>query len=105
MRQRTFDQGTANRWCQTTVVSTVSDFFLGPVTRSRTKLSGDVPAGASHHPHVNAGHRHMSNTDTLVSVIVGVCQQDPERWRQFDAIYRPMLGLPAEARPEGVRGQ
>ena len=33
----------------------------------------------------------MSSTDTLVSVIVGVCEQDPERWRQFDAIYRPML--------------
>jgi RNA polymerase sigma-70 factor, ECF subfamily len=33
----------------------------------------------------------MSNADTLVSVIVGVCQQDSGRWRQFDAIYRPML--------------
>ena len=33
----------------------------------------------------------MSNSETLVSLIVGVCQQDPERWRQFDAIYRPML--------------
>jgi RNA polymerase sigma-70 factor (ECF subfamily) len=29
--------------------------------------------------------------DTLGSLIVGVCQQDPERWREFDAIYRPML--------------
>ena len=33
----------------------------------------------------------MSNSDTRGSVIVGVCQQDPERWREFDAIYRPML--------------
>ena len=33
----------------------------------------------------------MSSADTLVSVIVGVRQQDPERWRQFDAIYRPIL--------------
>jgi RNA polymerase sigma-70 factor (ECF subfamily) len=33
----------------------------------------------------------MSSTDTRVSVIVGVCRQDPERWREFDAIYRPML--------------
>jgi len=33
----------------------------------------------------------MSSADTRVSVIVGVCQQDPERWREFDAIYRPML--------------
>ncbi len=49
------------------------------------------PAGAGFRTHVNPGHRHMSNSDTLVSVIVGVCQQDPERWRQFDAIYRPML--------------
>jgi RNA polymerase sigma-70 factor (ECF subfamily) len=33
----------------------------------------------------------MSSADTRVSVIVGVCQQDPERWREFDAIYRPIL--------------
>ena len=33
----------------------------------------------------------MASADTRVSVIVGVCQQDPERWREFDAIYRPIL--------------
>jgi RNA polymerase sigma-70 factor, ECF subfamily len=33
----------------------------------------------------------MSSTETRVSVIFGVCQQDPERWREFDAIYRPIL--------------
>jgi RNA polymerase sigma-70 factor, ECF subfamily len=33
----------------------------------------------------------MSSTDTRVSVIVGVRRQDPERWREFDAIYRPIL--------------
>jgi len=33
----------------------------------------------------------MSSTDTRVSVIVGVCRQDPERWREFDSIYRPIL--------------
>jgi RNA polymerase sigma-70 factor (ECF subfamily) len=33
----------------------------------------------------------MSESNTLVSVILGVREQDPERWRQFDAIYRPML--------------
>jgi RNA polymerase sigma factor (sigma-70 family) len=33
----------------------------------------------------------MSSGDTRVSVLVGVCRQDPERWREFDAIYRPML--------------
>ena len=44
----------------------------------------------------------MSSADTRGSVILGVCEQDPERWREFDAIYRPMLlaflakqGLPA----------
>ena len=33
----------------------------------------------------------MSNADTRVSVIAGVCRQDPERWREFDSIYRPIL--------------
>jgi RNA polymerase sigma-70 factor, ECF subfamily len=33
----------------------------------------------------------MSNSETRGSVIFGVCQRDPERWREFDAIYRPML--------------
>ncbi len=33
----------------------------------------------------------MTSADTRVSLIVGVCQQDPDRWREFDAIYRPML--------------
>jgi RNA polymerase sigma factor (sigma-70 family) len=33
----------------------------------------------------------MSDTDTRGSIILGVCQRDPERWREFDAIYRPML--------------
>ncbi len=33
----------------------------------------------------------MSNTETRGSVILGVCRQDPERWREFDSIYRPIL--------------
>jgi RNA polymerase sigma-70 factor, ECF subfamily len=33
----------------------------------------------------------MSDMETRGSVILGICHQDPERWRQFDAIYRPML--------------
>jgi RNA polymerase sigma factor (sigma-70 family) len=33
----------------------------------------------------------MSNSDTRGSVIFGVCRQDPDRWREFDSIYRPML--------------
>jgi RNA polymerase sigma factor (sigma-70 family) len=48
-------------------------------------------AGAADHSRVNAGRQHMSSAGTRVSVIVGVCQQDPERWRDFDSIYRPIL--------------
>jgi RNA polymerase sigma-70 factor (ECF subfamily) len=33
----------------------------------------------------------MSSTDTRVSVIVGLCRKDPERWREFNAIYQPIL--------------
>jgi RNA polymerase sigma-70 factor (ECF subfamily) len=33
----------------------------------------------------------MSSDDTRVSVIIGASQQDPECWREFDSIYRPML--------------
>jgi RNA polymerase sigma factor (sigma-70 family) len=40
---------------------------------------------------VNDGRRIMSTSDTRGSVILGVCQHDPERWREFDSIYRPML--------------
>ena len=42
-------------------------------------------------PRVDDRKKLMSNTDTRGSIIVGVCQRDPERWREFDAIYRPML--------------
>jgi RNA polymerase sigma-70 factor (ECF subfamily) len=33
----------------------------------------------------------MSSKDTRVSVIVGVVEKDPACWREFDAIYRPIL--------------
>jgi RNA polymerase sigma-70 factor, ECF subfamily len=33
----------------------------------------------------------MSIEDTRFTVIAGVCAKDPERWREFDSIYRPML--------------
>ena len=33
----------------------------------------------------------MSDQETQLPVIDGVRSQDPERWRQFDAIYRPIL--------------
>jgi RNA polymerase sigma-70 factor, ECF subfamily len=49
------------------------------------------PATARHCSRVKGGHSLMSSTDTRGSVILGVCQHDPERWREFDAIYRPML--------------
>jgi RNA polymerase sigma-70 factor (ECF subfamily) len=54
-------------------------------------LANEEDAGYGHHPHVNAGRKHMSSTETRVSVIVGVCQQDPKRWSEFNSIYRPML--------------
>ena len=44
----------------------------------------------------------MSNAETRVSVILGVRQRDPERWREFDAIYRPMLL--AYLRKRGLNG-
>jgi RNA polymerase sigma-70 factor, ECF subfamily len=48
-------------------------------------------ARARHHSRVKDGHSRMSNLDTRGSVILGVCQHDPERWSEFDSIYRPML--------------
>jgi RNA polymerase sigma-70 factor (ECF subfamily) len=33
----------------------------------------------------------MSDSNTRDSIIVGVRERDPERWRQFDVIYRPIL--------------
>jgi len=41
--------------------------------------------------HVNNGRKPMSRSATRVSVIVGVCRNDPDRWREFDAIYRPIV--------------
>ena len=64
--------------------------FSGPRNPLVVKLI-TASAAAIHHPHVKVGRKTMSSSETLVSLIIGVCQQDPERWRQFDAIYRPML--------------
>ena len=63
----------------------------GRVRLSRLKLFEVGVGGDAHHSHVNAGHQTMSNSDTRASVIIGVCRQDPKAWREFDAIYRPML--------------
>ena len=55
-------------------------------------ILGKVEAArARHHSRVNGGRNAMSDSETRGSVIYGVCQHDPERWREFDAIYRPML--------------
>jgi RNA polymerase sigma-70 factor (ECF subfamily) len=56
-------------------------------------LLKDLPArdGPRSHVNVNAGRQTMSDTGTRVSIIVGVCQHDPQRWREFDSIYRPIL--------------
>ncbi len=51
----------------------------------------DEAARARRQPRVSDGKKLMSDMDTRGSVIFGVCQQDPERWVEFDAIYRPML--------------
>ena len=56
-----------------------------------TILLKEEPSRDGPHAHVNAGRQLMSNTDTRVSIIVGVRQHDPERWGEFDSIYRPML--------------
>jgi RNA polymerase sigma factor (sigma-70 family) len=99
MRQRTLDQvlriaGANNRVHRQRLLSRPRDLVTA-------KLSSDAPVRASYYQHVNAGHKLMSSSETLVSLIVGVCQQDPERWRQFDGIYRPMLL--AHLRKQGLK--
>jgi RNA polymerase sigma-70 factor, ECF subfamily len=54
-------------------------------------LANEEDARNGHQSHVNAGRKHTASTETRVSVIVGVCRQDPERWSEFNSIYRPML--------------
>ena len=56
----------------------------------RHMLCDEATADDGRHLHVNSGSRHISNTETRVSVILGVCRQDPYRG-EFDAIYRPIL--------------
>lgn len=43
----------------------------------------------------------MSDMETRASVIFGVCRNDPQRWREFDATYRPILR--AYLRKRGVQ--
>ena len=63
--------------------------FSGLRNSLAVKLSA-APVRTRHHP-VNAGHQPMSSSETRVSLIVGVCEQDPERWGQFVGIYGPMM--------------
>ena len=77
MRQQTLDQvlriaGANNRVHRQRLLSR-------PRVLVTAKLSSDAPVRASYYQHVNAGHKLMSSSETLVSLIVGVCQQDPER--------------------------
>ena len=65
--------------------------FAGVKSPPLLILWKDEAARAGHQPRVSDGKNLMSNMDTRGSVILGVCRQDPERWAQFDAIYRSML--------------
>jgi RNA polymerase sigma factor (sigma-70 family) len=48
-------------------------------------------ARSGHQPHVKTEQKFVPSMDTRRSIILGVCRQDPERWREFDSIYQPML--------------
>ncbi len=61
-----------------------------PVTSSNI-LHKRGRVGDDRRTHVKSGNNAMLTYQTRVSVILGVRQRDPERWREFDAIYRPML--------------
>ena len=62
-----------------------------PRMRDGSNVARRSAKGFSNKPRMRDGKTLMSDTDTRVSIIVGVCQRDPDRWREFDAIYRPML--------------
>jgi RNA polymerase sigma factor (sigma-70 family) len=54
-------------------------------------LAQEEASAARRQPRREGGMKLMSNNDTRVSVLIGACQGDPDRWHEFDAIYRPML--------------
>ena len=62
-----------------------------PDGRDLIILPEDHPSPNGHHWQGSVGRKPMSNTNTQLSVIDGVCRQDAQRWREFDAIYRPIL--------------
>ena len=65
--------------------------FTGMPGEALRILKNEHSAGLLDQPRVSDRKKLMSNSDTRVSVIFGVCQGDADRWREFDAIYRPML--------------
>jgi RNA polymerase sigma factor (sigma-70 family) len=85
-RERTSLRGAGRRYGPRPIRS-----VTGCGRRARSILCEEAAADDGRHLHVNSGSQHMSNAETRVSVILGVCRQDPERWREFDAIYRPIL--------------
>jgi RNA polymerase sigma-70 factor, ECF subfamily len=72
-------------------ISRPRKFSCGSNRPASTMLWKEKAARSGHQPHVNVEHNLMSSTDTLTFLIDGVRRQDPERWREFDVIYRPML--------------
>ncbi len=68
-----------------------AEFFAGSEPLNRIILSKDRGPSQGYRTQVNVGHQPMSMENTRVSVILGICQQDPDRWHEFDAIYRPIL--------------
>jgi RNA polymerase sigma-70 factor, ECF subfamily len=72
---------TSRKYGDSSSLSSSARIILGKVEAAR----------ARHHPRASDGRTIMSNSDTRGSLIFGVCQHDPERWREFDSIYRPIL--------------
>jgi RNA polymerase sigma factor (sigma-70 family) len=66
-----------------------------------TILLKEKTAGHSEPQKANLGHAIMSDMETRASIIFGVCQNDPRRWSEFDAIYRPLLK--AYLRKRGIK--
>jgi RNA polymerase sigma-70 factor (ECF subfamily) len=81
----------ASRAAGTAIGTRLAEFLCGPGRPALIMLLGEETAEDGHQSRGSAGRRRMAADDTRFSVIVGVRQNDPERWREFDAIYRPML--------------
>ncbi len=82
-----------------------TQFSCGSERSTSIMLCEEKTTRSGHQPHVKIEHRFMSSTDTRGSIIVGIRQQDPKRWCEFDAIYRPMLFgfLPSKVSTSSMR--